>query len=319
MPHVARPHPVTPQRLALDLPGHPGAVLRVEVHHPDASVSALFSSGLGLPLDLWHPVVRLLPHVRCVLVDRPGMGGSTPWHRVVGLTEEVGLLETVLDAVATVGSAGRVVVVGHSHGGLYAEGLARTRPDRVGSLVLVDPSDPGREARAPQLEGTLGALVARAVGGPRLAPATAGLSSLAVLSGGAVRGAAPRVARMRRRGGATDPLLADAHESLVRAYEQPDQLSATIAELAAVRDDALGLLSLAGTAPLPDVPIELVVATRGGWPGHRLRRSWLRTMARRRHALGPRVATTLADSGHLVMLDAPDLLARVVGRAVRRA
>lgn len=306
------------ERLALDVPDHPGAVLRVEVHHGDAPVTALFSSGLGLPLDLWHPVVALLPDVRCVLVDRPGTGGSTAWHRVVDLPEEVGLLGTVLDAVHPDADADPVVLVGHSHGGLHVEGLARTRPGAVRSVVLVDPSDPEREARAPRLEGSLGDVAARAVSGPRLAPATAGLAALAVLSGGAVRGAAPRVVRMRRRprpATAADPVLGAAHEALVRAYEQPDQLSATVAELAAAREDALGLLRLAAGAPLPDVPLELVVAVRGGWPGHRLRRSWLRTMARRAHTLGPRTVTTLADAGHLVMLDAPELLATVLRRA----
>jgi pimeloyl-ACP methyl ester carboxylesterase len=319
---ASRRHLPSPERLAVDVPGHPGAVLRVEVHHGAAPVTALFSSGLGLPLDLWHPVVALLPDVRCVLVDRPGMGGSTPWHRVVDLPEEVDLLATVLDAVHPGSTADPVVLVGHSHGGLYVEGLARTRPRSVRAVVLVDPSDPDHEAHAPQLEGVLGHLAARAAAGPHVAPATAGLAALAVLSGGSVRGAAPRVLRMRRctrHGTASDPVLASAHEALVRAYEQPDQLSATVGELAAVREDAVGLLGLAAGSPLPEVPVELVVALRGGWPGHRLRRSWLRTMARRAHTLGPGTATTLADAGHLVMLDAPGLLATVLRRAAGSA
>ncbi len=319
MPETPAQPSATPATvLALDLPGHPGAVLRVEVHHGDAPRTALFSSGLGLPLDLWHPVVALLPDVRCVLVDRPGMGGSTPRHRVVDLADEVGLLATVLDAVHPAAEADPVTVVGHSHGGLYAEGLARSRPASVRSLVLVDPSDPGHEASAVQLDGLLGDLAARAVAGPGVAPATAALSALAVLSGGSLRGAAPgtlRMLRAHRRGAATDAVLVAAHESLVRAYEQPDQLAATVGELGSVREDAVGLLALAERAPLPAVPVDLVVATRGAWPGHRVRRAWLRLMAGRARALGPATVTTLADSGHLVMLDAPALLADVVRRA----
>ncbi len=195
-----------PERLLVDVPGHPGATLRVEVHHPDAPVTALFSSGLGLPLDLWHPVTDLLPDVRCVLFDRPGMGGSTPWHRVVDLPEEVDLLSTVLaatrpgrDAEATADhTSDPVVVVGHSHGGLFAEGLARTRPDVVRGLVLVDASDPGprgRPAPARRRPRHLGRMGRR----PRVAgPAREGRGRPAVLVGGAVR---PASGQARRRAG----------------------------------------------------------------------------------------------------------------------
>ncbi len=67
--------------------------------------------------------------------------------------------------------------------------------------------------------------------------------------------------RAHRRGAATDAVLVAAHESLVRAYEQPDQLAATVGELGSVREDAVGLLALADRAPLPAVPVDLVVAT----------------------------------------------------------
>ena len=48
------------------------------------------------------------------------------------------------------------VVVGHSHGGLFAEGLARSRPEAVRGLVLVDASDPVFEATRLQLGGAPG-------------------------------------------------------------------------------------------------------------------------------------------------------------------
>lgn len=324
-----------PQRLAVDVPGHPGAVLRVEVHHPGAPTTALFASGLGLPLDLWHPIVERLPDVRCILVDRPGLGGSTPWHRAVDLEEEVELLATVLRAVHPGADTDPVVVVGHSHGGMFAEGMARTHPSRVRSLVLVDPSDPEDEAhRALQLEGWQARLAHRVVGHPRLAPATAGLAALTLLAGGSLVGDpshvlegvrrpwlphVPRLLRGRQPLHGVDPLLARAHEALVRAYEQPDQLEATVAELATVRDDARDLLALAARRPMPRVPVELVVATRGAWPTYRVRRAWLRLMAGRPSSLGTPTTRTLVDSGHLVMLDAPDDLALAVRRAAHAA
>lgn len=284
-----------PDRLLVDVPGHPGATLRVEVHHPGAPVTALFSSGLGLPLDLWHPVVALLPDVRCVLFDRPGMGGSTPWHSVVGFADEVGLLTRVLDACCPVPPGGPVVVVGHSHGGMFAEGLARTRPDAVRGLVLVDASDPRFEATRLQLGGAPAELLARVAAQPWLAPLVKDVAATAVLVGGAVH-----------------PASAEARRALVTAYGQPAQLEATVAELAAVRDDARALLALTTTSPLPDVPVHLVVAARGSRPLRHRRGSWLRRMTDRAAELGAGTVRTDVEAGHLVMLDAPDAVARAV-------
>ncbi len=235
-------------------------------------MTALFSSGLGLPLDLWHPVTGLLPDVRCVLFDRPGMGGSTPWHRAVALPEGVDLLATVLAAAHPEAPTDPVVVVGHSHGGLFAEGLARTRPDLVRGLVLVDASDPEFEATRLQLGGPAATWAAWVAGRPWLAGVAPDLAASVVLVGGTTR-----------------PASAHAHRALATAYGQPAQLEATVAELAAVGDDARDLLALATAHPLPDVPVQLVVAARTGRLTHRRRRQLAapddrpRRRARRRH------------------------------------
>ena len=284
-----------PDRLLVDVPGHPGATLRVEVHSPQAPVTALFSSGIGLPLDLWHPVTRLLPDVRCVLVDRPGMGGSTPWHHVVGLRDEMRLLSTVLDACVPDAVDDPVVLVGHSHGGLFCEGLARTRPEVVRGLVLVDASDPRFEAERPQLGGRPAAWAASVAAQPWLAPLVKDVAAAAVAVGGTAR-----------------PAPDEARAALTTAYGQPDQLVATVAELAAVRDDARALVALTATHPLPGIPVRLVVASRTGRPLCLRRRSWLRRMTARAAELGPGTVRTDVDAAHLVMLDAPDAVARAV-------
>ena len=287
--------------LSVDVPGHPGATLRVEVNHPDAPVTALFSSGLGLPLDLWHPVTTLLPDVRCVLFDRPGMGGSTPWHRAVALPEGVDLLATVLAATNPDASTDPVVVVGHSHGGLFAEGLARTRPELVRGLVLVDASDPEFEATRLQLGGPAATWAAWVAGRPWLAGLAPDLAASVMIVGGTTR-----------------PASAHAHRAMATAYGQPAQLEATVAELAAVGDDARDLLALAEDHPLPGVPVQLVVAARTGRLTHRRRRSWLRRMTDRAAVLGAGTVRTDVDSGHLVMLDAPDAVARAVRACLTR-
>lgn len=293
--------PRAPEHLLVDVPDHPGATLRVEVHHADAPVTALFSSGLGLPLDLWRPVVDLLPDVRCVLFDRPGLGGSTPWHRAVALPEGVDLLATVLGATHPHAGTDPVVVVGHSHGGLFAEGLARTRPELVRGLVLVDASDPELEATRLQLGGPAAALATRVVARPWLAPMVKDVTAAAVLVGGAARATS-----------------AEARHALSTAYGQPAQLEATVAELVAVGDDARALLALAADHPLPRVPVQLVVATRSGRPTRHRRRGWLRRMTDRAAALGAGTVRTDVDSGHLVMLDAPDAVARAVRACLTR-
>ncbi|KRE63468.1 alpha/beta hydrolase [Nostocoides sp. Soil756] len=292
-------HPASEQ-LLVDVPGHPGAVVRVEVLNPRAPATALFASGLGLPLELWHPVAALLPDVRCVLLDRPGTGGSTPWPAPATFADQVGLLAAVLD-VARAGRRGdpRVVVVGHSHGGLFAEGLARTHPADVRGLVLVDASDPGHEARRHQLEGRPAALARRVADLPGVARGTRHLTGRLLVTGGTAA-AAPRGAR----------------RAVTRAYGRPAQLRAAVDELAAVRADALALEALAAGHPLPAVPVRLVVATRGAWPLAVRRTGWLRRMDRRAAQLGPTAVRIDVEAAHLVMLDAPEAVARAVEDAI---
>ena len=192
-----------------------------------------------------------------------------------------------------------VVVVGHSHGGLFAEGLARTRPEVVRGLVLVDGSDPGFEAGRWQLGGRAATAAGWLAARPWLAPLVKDVAATAVLTGGAVR-----------------PAPVEARRALSAAYGQPAQLEATVAELVAVGDDARALVALARTRPLPDVPVQLVVATRAGRPTRHRRRAWLRRMTGRAAELGPGTVRTDVDAGHLVMLDAPDAVARAVRACV---
>ena len=161
--------------------------------------------------------------------------------------------------------------------------------------MLVDASDPGLEASRLQLGGAPASVAAWVAARPWLAPLAKDVTATAVLLGGAVR-----------------PASAQARLALVTAYGQPAQLEATVAELAAVGDDARALVALAATHPLPDVPVQLVVATRGGRPTRHRRGAWLRRMTDRAAQLGPGTVRTDVDSGHLVMLDAPDAVARAV-------
>jgi lipase len=83
----------------------------------------------------WTPLSAALPGVRLLGVDLRGHGRSPwapPWH----------LEQHVADVLATLDALGldRLPVLGHSFGGAIAVHLARTAPERVERLVLLDPA-----------------------------------------------------------------------------------------------------------------------------------------------------------------------------------
>ena len=89
----------------------------------------------------FRPLVDALPHLRWIAADVRGHGRS-PWLPPWNLEQHVSDVLRVLDDL----QVERAAVVGHSFGGAIATHLARTAPERVGRLVLLDPAlglDPG--------------------------------------------------------------------------------------------------------------------------------------------------------------------------------
>lgn len=83
----------------------------------------------------FRPLHDALWHLRWISVDLRGHGHS-PWAPPWNLEQHVA------DALAVLDDEGvdRAVVVGHSFGGAVATHLARTAPGRVRRLVLLDPA-----------------------------------------------------------------------------------------------------------------------------------------------------------------------------------
>jgi 2-hydroxy-6-oxonona-2,4-dienedioate hydrolase len=116
----------------------------VEVTSPPARLR-LVEVGSGPPLLLvpgtagtgpyWGPLVRELKDFRCLLLDRPGWGLSTPldYSSVEYGTAIADLLRGVLDAL----ELDRADVAGASIGDVWALRLASRHPDRVGRVVLL--------------------------------------------------------------------------------------------------------------------------------------------------------------------------------------
>ncbi len=100
-----------------------------------APLVILESGAFGTSAD-WADVLKALGEGgRACAFDRAGLGRSPgpPGHvTAIGRGEEIGAL---LDQL---GWRGRVILVGHSNGGLYVEAYARLHPERVAGLVYIN-------------------------------------------------------------------------------------------------------------------------------------------------------------------------------------
>ena len=115
----------------------------VHIEKPDTSVRVL-EIGSGRPIVFihgspnnaatWVPLAAELTDRRCLLLERPGAGLSTPVRRWTDHpTESAAVLQSVADHF----DLDRTDLVGSSFGGLYAYNFALARPDRVDKLILM--------------------------------------------------------------------------------------------------------------------------------------------------------------------------------------
>jgi pimeloyl-ACP methyl ester carboxylesterase len=110
-----------------------GARLRVLEH--GAGEPVLFIGGTGGTGPYWAPLVRELPNVRSLMLDRPGWGLSTPvdYSRQPYGPFVADLMRDALDALGVE----RAHVVGASIGDLWALRFAQRHPSRTGRVVLL--------------------------------------------------------------------------------------------------------------------------------------------------------------------------------------
>ena len=102
--------------------------LRLRVVEVGSGRPVLFIPGTGGTGPYWAPLIRELPGIRCLLLDRPGWGLSSPIDYRSGAFGSLAAttLVKVLDAL----ELDRVDIVGASIGGLWALHLAhRHRPE----------------------------------------------------------------------------------------------------------------------------------------------------------------------------------------------
>ncbi len=254
-------------------------------------------SGLGGRRLHWSDTAANLKDDHTVVrFDRPG----TPLERAPYLDRrrtvrgEAGRISAVLDAVQR---PDRAVVVGHSLGGLYAEGFARLYPHRTRALLLLDCSIASDHPR--RLALPLGA---------KLAAADAAAKLLDTLHVQAPLGRPALALLHRRRPGGLD---AQTRSEIRRTAAEPGFPAALLGEYAVYYELTAELRALRATCPLPPVR-RMVVTAHTGWRTHR----WRKNQIRLAKALGAE-HVTVAPAGHLVMIEQPhrtaDLI-RTIGR-----
>ena len=140
----------------------PRGVVRLRVLEIGAGEPAVFIPGTGGTGPYWAPLIRELPGIRCVMIDRPGWGLSSPLdYRDLHYGEAAAaILDGALDALGL----DRVDVVGASIGHLWALHLAQREPGRVRRIVALG-GGPSADLPAPRfirlLASPLGVVMVR--------------------------------------------------------------------------------------------------------------------------------------------------------------
>jgi len=136
---VAPPASSSPATAPVDTMIDVGRVrLHVVLWRGKSGPAVVFQAGGGATLDEWRDVPARVAEATSATViayDRAGLGGSDVGP--IDLTPEAELeqLDRMLDGLGI----HRIVLVGHSYGGLLSIVHAGRRPDLVAGLVLVDP------------------------------------------------------------------------------------------------------------------------------------------------------------------------------------
>ncbi len=121
--------------------GANGATLYVESQGASTKPCLILTHGWGLDSTIWATTKRdLADQFRIISWDLPTMGKSKAPHSAVSLDSFAQNLARVIDYAGTA----KVVLVGHSIGGMTTQTLARDRPElmrnRVAGIILLNTS-----------------------------------------------------------------------------------------------------------------------------------------------------------------------------------
>jgi pimeloyl-ACP methyl ester carboxylesterase len=106
------------------------------------AVTVVFESGFGQGASVWKDTIADLgADCTCIAYARAGLGKSGTDGAPKTIEQHLQDLAAVMDKLAP---DRKVVLVGHSYGGLLATEFARRYPQRLLGLVLVDPATMGQ-------------------------------------------------------------------------------------------------------------------------------------------------------------------------------
>lgn len=104
----------------------------------NGAMAVVFESGFGQGAGVWKDVIADLgAECRCIAYARAGLGKSGTDGKPKPIEAHLQDLSAVIESLAP---DRKVVLVGHSYGGLLATEFARKYPERLHALVLVDPA-----------------------------------------------------------------------------------------------------------------------------------------------------------------------------------
>ena len=137
--------------------------VRVRIQEVGSGEPIVFVHGGLWPAVALAPLVRELAGYRCILLDRPGCGLSSPidWRKQQIRTVATKVMGGVVDALGLE----RTHVIGHSIGSVSALRLAQGHPSRVGRIVILGASPLLAEMPRPGflrvLASPIGAIITR--------------------------------------------------------------------------------------------------------------------------------------------------------------
>lgn len=245
-------------------------------------------SGLGGNWFEWDALTECLSSDRTIIrIDRPGYGHSPATEPAPSIHAEADRLRQILHRTRTEPA----VIVGHSLGGLYAEGFARIHPQRTAGLVLLDASIPARRPRL--LSADRRDHIARQIS--RLLTAT-----------GLPRRLAPRVYRSAVT---VDDDQNQAWQSIMtEVTRSPTYLEALLREFAAFPALSAELLDIREKTTLRR-PRLVVAADDGRWMPQSWR--WVRSQQRSAQTLAADFVL-LRPAAHHMMIDRPQEVATLI-------
>lgn len=248
---------------------------------PGGGPAVVLLNGCGLASVAWDAVVEALPGRAVIAVDRPGRCGTVN-DGLPDLRQEARILSRII------GDDAPAIVVAHSMSSFQAEALARLHPQAVSGIVLADPAVEA-SAHSGRLRRAGAASIARALGSAvRAEP---------------VRRVAAAAIRYGMRHETSHPEALD--DELWRAcHDTPEALAASAAELASYGGQAADLAALRAEQAAPAAAPAILLEGKPFHPAGQeetLEAAFSHLEIRR-----------VPQSRHLMMLDAPEEIARAV-------